>query len=87
MAIDFSRLLSLTARSIVKALKEDGFVQRQSKTRRKRSALFFAHPDGRSTTIHLHNMNQTFKVGTLKSIIQTQAQWDEADLRRLGLLK
>ena len=87
MAIDFSRLLSLTARSIVKALEEDGFVQRQSKTRRKRSTLFFAHPDGRSTTIRLHNMNQTFKIGTLKSIIQTQVQRDEADLRRLGLLK
>lgn len=39
------------------------------------------------TTIHLHNMNQTFAVGTLKSIIERQVQWEEEDLKRLGLLK
>ncbi len=39
------------------------------------------------TTVHLHNMNQTFAVGTLKSIVERQAQWEECDLERLGLLK
>ena len=48
---------------------------------------FFVHADGRMTTVHLHNMNQTFAVGTLKSIVERQAQWVQDDLERLGLLK
>ena len=32
------------------------------------------------TTVHLHNMNQTFAVGTLKSIVERQARWEEYDL-------
>ena len=39
------------------------------------------------TTVHLHGMNQTFAVGTLKSIVERQALWEEIDLERLGLLK
>lgn len=39
------------------------------------------------TTVHLHSMNQTFAVGTLKSIVERQVQWGEKDLERLGLLK
>jgi predicted RNA binding protein YcfA (HicA-like mRNA interferase family) len=83
MAIDYSRLRSLTARRLIQALKRDGFRE----YRRKDATRFFAHPDGRTTTIHLHKMNQTFAIGTLKSIIEQQVQWVEDDLKRLGLLK
>lgn len=82
MAIDYKRLRSLTARKLISALKRDGFEE----FRRKGATRFFAHPDGRTTTIHLHNMGQTFAVGTLKTIIERQAQWEEADLERLRLL-
>ena len=82
MAIDYSRLRSLRARKLIRALKQDGFYE----FRRKGSLRFFAHPDGRTTTIHLHNMGQTFAVGTLKAIIEEQVQWTEADLERLRLL-
>ena len=83
MAIDYSRLRSLTARRLIRALNRDGFRE----YRRKGATRFFVHPDGRMTTIHLYNMNQTFAVGTLKSIIERQVQWGETDLERLGLLK
>ncbi len=82
MAIDYKRLRSLTARKLVRALKRDGFYE----FRRKGATRFFAHPDGRTTTIHLHNLGQTFATGTLKAIIEQQVQWREADLERLGLL-
>ena len=93
MAIDYSKLRSLTARRLIRALKRDGFreYRRKGATRffaiRRSRWLLFAHPDGRTTTIHLHKMNQTFAVGTLKSIIEQQVQWVEDDLKRLGLLK
>jgi predicted RNA binding protein YcfA (HicA-like mRNA interferase family) len=83
MAIDYSSLRSLTARKLIRALKKDGFRE----YKRKGVTRFFAHPEGRTTTIHLHNMNQTFAIGTLKAIIEQQVQWTEDDLKRLGLLK
>ena len=82
MAIDYKRLRSLTARKLIRALKRDGFYE----ARRKGATRFFSHLDGRETTLHLHKMSQTFAVGTLKSIIERQAQWSEADLQRLGLM-
>ena len=63
-------------------MKKDGFYEERSKG----ALRLFKHPDGRRTTIHLHNMGQTFAVGTLKAIIEQQVQWEEADLERLGLL-
>ena len=82
MAINYRRLRSLKARKLIRALKQDGFYEE----RRKGALRFFKHPDGRRTTIHLHNMGQTFAPGTLKSIIERQAKWTEADLERLGIL-
>ena len=82
MPIDYSRLRSLTARKLIRALKKDGFYE----VRRKGALRFFAHPDGRTTTVHLHKMSQTFAPGTLRAIIGRQAQWTEADLERLGIL-
>lgn len=82
MAINYSRLRSLRARRLIRALKKDGFYEE----RNKGALRLFKHPDGRRTTIHLHNMGQTFAVGTLKAIIEEQAKWTEADLERLGIL-
>ncbi|MYB96555.1 addiction module toxin, HicA family [Candidatus Poribacteria bacterium] len=82
MPIDYRQLRSLTARKLIRALKQDGFYE----VRRKGSLRFFAHPDGRTTTIHLHKMSQTFAPGTLRSIIGRQARWTETDIERLGLL-
>ena len=84
MAIDYSRLRSLTARRLIRALNRDGFREYR---RKGVTHFFFVHADGRMTTVHLHNMNQTFAVGTLKAIVERQAQWGEYDLERLGLLK
>ena len=81
MPIDYSRLRSLTARRLIRALRKDGFYE----LRRSGATRFFAHPDGRATTIHLHKMGQTFAPGTLKSIIERQAKWTAEDLERLGL--
>ncbi len=83
MAIDYSNLRSLSAGDLIKALKRDGFVEK----RRKGATRFFAHPDGRTTTVHFHKSSQTFAIGTLKDIIEYQAHWDEDDLKRLKLLK
>ena len=82
MPIDYSRIRALTARKLIRVMKKDGFYE----VRRKGALRFFAHPDGRTTTIHLHKMSQTFAPGTLRSIIGRQARWTEADLERLGIL-
>lgn len=82
MSIDYSRLRSLTARRLIRALQKDRFYE----LRRNGATRFFAHPDGRTTTIHLHKMGQTFAPGTLKSIIERQAKWTAEDLERLGLI-
>jgi hypothetical protein len=46
----------------------------------------YRHPDGRRVTIASHG-GETFKVKTLKSIIELQARWTEQDLRRLNLIQ
>ena len=53
---------------------------------KQRCDPFFAHPDGRRVTIHVHSPSQTLKIGTLKEIIENEARWSEEDLTRLGLL-
>lgn len=83
MTIDYGKLRSLKARQLMRALKKDGFRE----YKRKGVTRFFSHPDGRTTTIHLHNLNQTFAIGTLQAIIELQVRWTEDDLRRLGLLR
>lgn len=86
MAIDYSKLRSLRARTLIQALIKDGFELRKSDKSRRGVINFYVHPDGRTTTLHLHNLHQTFKVGTLKSIIERQAHWAQHDLKRLKLL-
>ncbi|NVM57923.1 MAG: type II toxin-antitoxin system HicA family toxin [Desulfobacterales bacterium] len=81
--IDYARLRSLPAQRLTRALKNDGFaIDRQSGSHR-----LYRHPDGRRVTVSFHRSSDTFPPKTLKSMIEVQAQWDETDLRRLGLLK
>ena len=78
----YSKLRSLTARQIVSALQADGFILR----RQKGSHRQYKHSDGRGVTLSFHHSADTFRMGTLKSIIEAQAQWTENDLRRLRLM-
>jgi len=81
--IDYSKLRSLTAGKLVVALEQDGFCQR----RRRGSHHRYAHADGRRVTVTFHHSGQTFKIGTLRSMIGKQAQWNEEDLERVKLLR
>ncbi|OGF54951.1 MAG: hypothetical protein A2Z21_02840 [Candidatus Fraserbacteria bacterium RBG_16_55_9] len=82
MAIDYSNLLGLTARKLITALEKDGFILQ----RQKGATRLFRHHDGRRVTMHVHKPGQTLKIGTLKEIIENEAQWEEDDLKRLKLL-
>jgi predicted RNA binding protein YcfA (HicA-like mRNA interferase family) len=83
MAVDYGRLKSLSARRIVSALKRDGFVlDRQTAGHRH-----YLHPDERRVTVTFHHPGQTFAPKTLKSMIELQARWSEADIRRIKLIK
>ncbi len=82
MTIDYSKLRSATARQLVSVLQADGFqLQRQ-----KGSHRHYRHPDGRRVTLSFHHSADTFRAGTLKSIIEIQARWSGDDLHRLQLL-
>ena len=81
--IDWSRLRSLTAREIIKALIRDGFSLRSQSGGHQR----YHHPDGRRVTVSFHRAGDTFRPKTLRSIIEVQARWTEGDLRRLKLIK
>ena len=82
MNVDYSRLRSLTARQLAAALQADGFLLK----RQKGSHRHYVHPDGRRVTLSFHHASDTFRPGTLRSMIEIQARWSEDDLRRLGLL-
>ena len=80
--IDYSKLRSLPARALCRALVQDGFVF----TRQRGSHHRYAHPDGRRVTVPFTRQGDTFASGTLRSILEKQAHWTADDLRRLGLL-
>ena len=83
MGINYGKLRGLTAREIVSALIRDGFIfDRQSG-----SHQHYRHPDSRRVTVSFHHPSQTFSVKTLKAMIEYQAQWNEEDLKRLGLMR
>ncbi|MFZ0311917.1 MAG: type II toxin-antitoxin system HicA family toxin [Candidatus Korobacteraceae bacterium] len=82
MTLDYSRLHSVTARELISALQRDGF----SLARQKGSHRHYRHPDGRRVTVSFHHASDTFRTGTLRSMIEIQARWSEEDLRRLRLL-
>jgi predicted RNA binding protein YcfA (HicA-like mRNA interferase family) len=79
MTVDYSRLRSTSARRLAAALHDDGFeLQRQ-----KGSHRHYHHADGRRVTLSFHHSSDTFPLGTLRSILESQARWTEIDLRRL----
>ena len=83
MTIEYARLRSVTARQLASALQADGFdLQRQ-----KGSHRHYRHPDGRRVTLSFHHSSDTFRPGTLRSIIEIQARWTSTDLLRLNLLR
>ena len=82
MTLDYSRLHSLTARELISALRRDGFAL----ARQKGSHRYYRHSDGRRVTVSFHHTSDTFRTGTLRSMIEIQACWSAEDLRRLGLL-
>jgi predicted RNA binding protein YcfA (HicA-like mRNA interferase family) len=81
-AIDWSRLRSTIAREIVSALIRDGFSLRNQSGSHQR----YQHLDGRRVTVSFRRPGDTFRPKTLRSIVDTQARWTEADLRRLKLI-
>jgi len=83
MPIEYSRIRNLTAREFIRALERDGFALR----RQTGSHRHYVHEDGRRTTVSIHRLSDTFPVKTLRSMIERQAQWSEADLIRHGILK
>jgi predicted RNA binding protein YcfA (HicA-like mRNA interferase family) len=83
MPIDFSKIRALTADEIIRALLADGFSLRKSKGGSHRR---YQHQDGRRVTVAFHGSNTTFVPKTLRSMIEEQAQWSDADLKRLKLI-
>ncbi|MEK6300757.1 MAG: type II toxin-antitoxin system HicA family toxin [Acidobacteriota bacterium] len=83
MPIDYSKLRNITARELINGLTHDGFLH----TRTKGSHRRYRHSDGRGVTVSCHALSDTFPPKTLRSIIEGQARWTEADVQRLGLIK
>ncbi|MCH8800083.1 MAG: type II toxin-antitoxin system HicA family toxin [Chloroflexi bacterium] len=81
-SVDYSRLRSLTARRLIRALLDEGFLF----VRQRGSHRRYAHADGRRVTVPFTRSGDTFAAGTLKSIVELQARWSSEDLVRLGLL-
>ena len=81
--IPWGALRSLTAREIISALIHDGFSLHNQRGSHQR----YRHADGRRVTVSYHRPGDTFPTGTLRSMIEIQARWSEADLRRLSLLR
>ena len=79
--IDYSRLRSLLARRLIRALLDDGFAFNRQRGSHHRNR----HPDGRPVTVAFTRGGETVPLGTLRFIIEEQAIWDVEDLRRLGL--
>ena len=84
MPMDYQQIRNITAREIEAALFRDGFVLSRSTGSHRR----YCHEGtNRRVSISWHGGGQTFKLGTLRSIIERQARWTEADLIRLGLIR
>jgi predicted RNA binding protein YcfA (HicA-like mRNA interferase family) len=81
--VEWRQLRNLTAREIVSAPIRDGFVLYNQRGSHQR----YRHNDGRRVTVTFHRPGDTFPIGTLRSMIELQARWTEADLRRLSLIR
>jgi predicted RNA binding protein YcfA (HicA-like mRNA interferase family) len=74
-------LKNTPVRELIRALERDGFQY----TRRKGSQRVYRHTDGRRVVIHYHHAKDTLPPGTLKGFLDG-TQWNEDDIRRLGLV-
>ena len=81
--IEWRLLRNLTARQLINALARDGFVFYNQRGSHQR----YRHPDGRRVTVTFHRASDTFPLGTLRSMIEVQAKWEDEDLKRLGLVR
>ena len=81
--IDYSRLRSITAGRLVRALTQDGF----EFLRQRGSHHRYGHSDGRRVTVPFTRRGDAIAMGTLRFVIEEQARWTEDDLRRLGLIR
>ena len=70
MAIDYSKLRSLTAREVIRALGADGFLLRSQRGSHRR----YYHNDGRRVTVPFHASSGIFVPKTLRSILEEQAR-------------
>lgn len=84
MPINYQQIRNITARELETALFKDGFVLSRSTGSHRRYHL---EAPKRKVTISWHGSGQTFRLATLRSIIEAQAQWTEEDLIRLGLIR
>jgi predicted RNA binding protein YcfA (HicA-like mRNA interferase family) len=75
------KLKNTPVRELIKALEKDGFEYK----RRKGSQRVYRHHDGRRVVLHFHHPKDTLPIGTLQSFL-AGTQWNEDDIRRLGLL-
>ena len=75
-------LRGVTVRDIEKALERDGFALARSSG----SHRLYRHPDGRRIVVAFHASGDTFKPGTLRSVLK-HAKWGEDDLLRLDLVR
>ena len=76
-SIDYSRLRSLTARRLIRALLDEGFFLARQRGSHRR----YAHPDGRRVTVPSTRSGETFAIGTLKSSLELQVEWYAQDLK------
>ena len=81
MPVNLSQVRGLTARKIIQALRQDGFYLWEQEGSHQQ----YRHMDGRAVTVSFHSSGDTFKIKTLKSMME-QARWDESDVRSLGLV-
>lgn len=81
--IDYSKLRSLTARTLISALRKDGFLFE----RQEGSHQIYRHSDGRQVTVSFHGLGETFPPKTRRDMIEHQAKWTLEDLKRLKLVK
>ncbi len=76
-------LRNTPVREIIAALERDGFTLRRST---RTGSRVYRHPDGRRAVIHYHGGGDTLVRKTLREILRG-VQWNEDDLRRLGLIR
>ena len=84
MPINYQQVRNLTAREIENALFRDDFILTRSTGSHRR---YYHESANRRVSVSWHSGGQTFKPAALRSIIERQAGWTEADLIRLGLIR